>query len=244
MNKNLLIFLIFSFSVLSNSFSQRKLPKNIHPGSSSIPSPIVKWDFNKDFRDLEGVVESKLVGDAKVEDGFLVLESNNCYLKTESLPVEIFEKTIVAQVQISDLDQRGGGVVTVQSLNGAAFDSLVFAELKPKTWMNGSEYFVRAKGDEGKEENDRMQLIHLAISYDKEGKINIFRNGVLYRSTFQTKTPVQVFRKNDSNILIGIRHEGGGNNQFKGKIDFVEIYDEVLSQDQVNQLYRTVSQNK
>jgi len=246
MNKICLIFVVFSISTLCDAYSQRKLRKegNLDSSSSFVPSPIIRWDFSKDHNDLNRVVESKLLGDAKVEDGFLILESNGSYLKTDSLPDEIFEKTFVAQVKINDLDQRGGGVVTIQSSNGAAFDSLVFAELKPKTWMNGSEYFVRAKGDEGQEETDANQLIHLVVTYNKNGEINIFRNGTLYRPPFQTKTPVQIFRKKDSNILIGRRHEDGENLQFKGKVDFVEIYDQALSQDQVKQLFRTTSREK
>lgn len=239
---NLLILLLFVF--LSDVYCQRKLPKDINMGPfSSVPSPIVRWDFNKDQTDSDGVVESRLMGNAKVKDGYLVLESDGSYLKTDSLPRKISEKTFVTQVLMKDIDQRGSGVVTIQSLNGAAFDSLVFAELKPKTWMNGSEYFTRTKGDEGQEEKDTTLPIHLAITYNKEGEIRVYRNGVPYRSPYQTKTPIQVFRKKDSNILIGRRHEDGANPQFKGKIDFVEIYNEALSQDQIKQLFETASRD-
>jgi hypothetical protein len=244
MNKrNLLILLLFTS--LSDVFCQRKLPKDINADPfASLPSPIVRWDFNNDHRDADGLVESRLIGDAKIKDGYLVLESDGSYLKTDSLPRRVSEKTFVAQVLLTDIEQRGGGVVTIQSLNGATFDSLVFAELKPRTWMNGSEYFTRTKGDEGQEEKDAIKKIHLAITYSKKGEIRIYRNGVPYRSPYQTKTPLQVFRKKDSNILIGRRHEEGANPQFKGKIDFVEIYDEVLSQDEIKKLFAATSQNK
>ena len=45
------------------------------------------------------------------------------------LPAYNAEKTLEAWVQLSDLQQRGGGVLGVQTLDGSVFDAIVFGAL-------------------------------------------------------------------------------------------------------------------
>ncbi len=44
-------------------------------------------------------------------------------------------RTLEAWVQVDGLDQRGGGVISIQSADGARFDSIVFAEQMPRRRM-------------------------------------------------------------------------------------------------------------
>src|SRR5690242_11904251 len=64
---------------------------------------------------------------------------------SEKWPVN--HKTLVAWVTPSTLDQRGGSVLTIEK-PGGIFDGIVFGELKPATWMAGSDNFKRTKQDQ------------------------------------------------------------------------------------------------
>jgi len=204
----------------------------------SIPEPVACWEFEKDSNDNINDIQGELIGGAKVEKGMLVLSQDGAYLKTKPLPFHLAEKTLVAQVFLTNLDQRSGGLVTVESLNGVTFDSIVFGEDRARVWCNGSEHGVRFHGAEGVTENASPdQPVWMAITYQKNGQIAIYRNGVPYRPSFNPETPLQKFLKKKTDILIGKRHEGGQNPYLKGKVDFVRIYNEALSDEQVKELY-------
>lgn len=233
---------IVCFVVLgAESFGQRPLPAQEGRTSSgvSLPEPVVRWDFRSGPKDLIRGLPGNLVGNAKIEDGQLQLDGNGAYFKSAPLPGKLSEKTMVAQVFLDDLSQRAGGVLTVQSLNGVTFDSIVFAEDKPRVWNNGSEHGIRFKGVEGQEESGTPDTpIWLGMVYQKDGSIGLYKNGVLYRSVFNPGTPLQHFPKKKAEVLIGKRHEGGGNPYLKGRIGFAEIYNQALDEGQMKALYQ------
>ncbi len=47
----------------------------------------------------------------------------------------ISDKTLLAWVQLANLDQRAGSVLTIQDFR--EFDGIVFGEVRPRTWMPG-----------------------------------------------------------------------------------------------------------
>src|SRR4051812_4225617 len=60
---------------------------------------------------------------------------------------EIRDRTLVAWVANSDVQQRGTGAFTIQ--NGAnVFDGLIYGEIRPQVWMAGSDYFRRTERDQ------------------------------------------------------------------------------------------------
>ena len=50
-------------------------------------------------------------------------------------PGKLRDKTLVAWVAPSTLEQGGGSALTLDMANPDAFDAIVFAELTPNTWM-------------------------------------------------------------------------------------------------------------
>ena len=59
----------------------------------------------------------------------------------------IRDKTLVAWVAPANLEQQGGGVLSIGG-TGAHFDAIVFGEIEPGRWMAGSNFFSRTERDQ------------------------------------------------------------------------------------------------
>ena len=240
MSQKAVLFFLFCVVFVADLFSQRPLPRDLHrtSGRAAEPEPMARWEFRKGTTDVINDLPGHLIGNAKIKNGRLLLDGNGSYFKSAALPFALSEKTMVAQVYVNRLDQGGGGLVTVESLNGVTFDSIVFAEGKPRVWNNGSEHGIRIRGAEGQEESGGPSApIWMAITYQPDGTIALYRNGTLYRSPFNPGTPLQHFEKGKTDVLIGKRHEGGGNAYLQGEVDFVEIYNRALTDEEVRGLF-------
>ena len=104
--------------------------------------PIASWDFETGANDRNGNLNLKLHGDAKVEDGSLVL-NGNAWAMSGDLARKYTAKSFEAIVQLDNVEQRGSGVITIQSNNAAIFDSLVLGEQSLGHWMAGSDGFFQ-----------------------------------------------------------------------------------------------------
>jgi len=240
MNKQKILFLFLSWGFLSIAQSQRPLPKELgdQRTTEGVPEPVLKWDFKQNNHEIINDLPGHLVGEAKIENGKLSLPSEGSYYKTDPVPFKLTEKTMIAQVYLDNLEQRGGGLITVESINGVTFDSIVYGEGKPKIWNNGSESGIRIKGNEGAEETaSSEQPIWMAASYSKDGTISLYKNGTLYQSIINPETPLQHFKNKKTDILLGKRHEGGGHPYLSCKIEYAEIYDSALNEKQISALY-------
>jgi len=120
----------------------------------------------------------------------------------------------------------------VQNLSGVQFDTIVFAERESQCWMAGSNGYARTQSFGAPEENEAHQKpVHVAIVYQEDGTITGYRNGVPYGKPY--KTGMWEFPAGKSQIIFGMRHKGGGNNYFKGKIHRAQLYEGALAPDEV-----------
>ena len=76
------------------------------------PAPLLAWDFERDAGDASGKYPGQLFGTAVVTQGRLVVDGNG-YAGAAPITFDLREKTLEAWVQLSDLEQRGGGVIFV-----------------------------------------------------------------------------------------------------------------------------------
>ena len=97
--------------------------------------PVLQWNFASGLKDQIIGLQANLKNGAKVENGRLILRKGG-YAVTDNLPIEITEKTLSAWVELDNLRQRAGGVITLQNLNGSIFDSIVFAEKNPVSYTH------------------------------------------------------------------------------------------------------------
>ncbi len=199
--------------------------------------PIARWGFERDTEDEFRRMNAELKGGAKLERGRLILDGKDSYAITAPLPMELKAKTFEVWAQLDKLDQRGGGLITIESKAGAAFDSLVFAEQSPKKWMAGSNNFQRTRDVGGTEEAETKELVYLAIAYGENGSIDLYRNGKPYGKGYSIGEAPITFAAKDSRILFGQRHTGGGNGFIKAEIEEARLYDRALTATELRSSY-------
>ena len=202
------------------------------PPMADPPKPLARWEFDTDLRDSLGEMHGIAKGSARVSGGALVVDGNASWVETKPTKEQLLAKTLEAWVELSDLDQKGGGVIGVQNLSGAQFDTIVFAERESRLWMAGSNSYARTQSFGALEENEAHQKpVHVAIVYQEDGTIIGYRNGVPYGKPY--KTGMWKFPAGNSQMIFGMRHKGGGNNYLKGKIHRAQLYERALAPDEV-----------
>lgn len=199
----------------------------------NLPQPMSLWKFDQDLRDSIGSLHGVAVGgEARFENGALIVGADGCYVMSEFTDVDLTEKTLSVWLQLDHLDQRGGGAMTLQSADGSRFDSIVFGEVEPQRWMAGSDHLSRTKSFQGPAEDETSQPIHLAIVYQKDGAIVCFRNGVRYGSPY--KTDVARFSSGKSRVLFGLRHTPPNEHRYlSGRIARASLYNRALTDAEV-----------
>ncbi|MEA3211898.1 MAG: hypothetical protein QOE70_4955 [Chthoniobacter sp.] len=192
-------------------------------------APIAVWNFDLDARDTLGHIPGHLEGAAEIKHGRLILDGQDALLRTDPLPVALGARTLEAWVAPANLDQRAGGVMTIESTQQHAFDSIVFAEKEPRRWLAGSNFFARTQSTGGPEETAAPgELVHLAAVYDADNRISLYRNGVPYGQGY-VKGELISHAASQARVLLGLRHAGAKNGYFAGEIEEARLYDRPLS---------------
>jgi hypothetical protein len=200
---------------------------------TGIPAPLARWTFESDLRDSVGGMHGKAESGASLRNGRLVLEGSEAHVVTGPVPVELREKTLEAWVTLADLEQRGGGALTVQSPDSAIFDSIVFGEREPGHWIAGSDFFNRTEDAHGTRETSRPdQLIHLVIVYRADNSIALYRNGVPYGRTY-TRGKLTAFAANSARVVLGRRHLSAGVTALRGEVEEARLYARALGPEEV-----------
>ena len=108
------------------------------------PGRSVDGNSKRIFRTLRGprMANREAARELKAGQWF---SNHHGFVITEPLKQTIREKTLQAWVQLDSLDQRGSGVMSIQTPDGAVFDAIVFGEQTPRQWMAGSNFFQRTQ---------------------------------------------------------------------------------------------------
>jgi hypothetical protein len=202
--------------------------RSLNPG---VPAPIARWNFENDLLDeFSSLPAQPQGGKTPLQDGAVILGQQGGYLVTAPLSRDLQEKTLEAWVQLDRLDQGGGGVISLQSLDGQIFDAIVYGEREPGRWIAGSNGFVRTRDVNGPAEQEaHARPVHIAISYAADGLITLYREGELYGSPYQSQGPVR-FKAGEAQVLFGLRHKpAGGNRHLSGRVAAAQLYDRALS---------------
>jgi hypothetical protein len=189
------------------------------------PTPIGVWDFA-----AGGASGITLQGSARIDSQGLKVDGKTGFAATIPLARDLRAKTIEAWVRLDSLDQRGGGVISVQIPDGSAFDAIVFGENEPGRWMAGSEGFARTQSFAGPPETDALlRPVHVAIVYSEDGTISGYREGRPYGKSYRSARPV-VFPAGKAQLVFGLRHGSpGGNRMLAGTIARARLYDRALT---------------
>lgn len=205
---------------------------------TAVLQPVAHWDFNKDFNDTLGTLHGKAEGGAFLQDGKLILDGKQAHVLTESLKQPIQAKTLIAKVYLGDLEQGGGAAISLISEASKRFDAIVFGERQAGKWIAGSENFVRTTDVSAPAElpeNESRQPVHMAISYQADGTISLYRNGKAYGAPYKRGNPIYYPEK--TRIGFGIRLlPVGGNRMLTGQIEHASLYDRALTADEIKSL--------
>jgi hypothetical protein len=202
--------------------------------SSTFLKPIAEWLFDENGNDSVGNLHTKLEGEARIENGALVINGKQSLARSAPLNKDLRVKTLETWVQLNSLDQAGGATISVQTRDGGVFDAIVYAERTPKEWMAGSDGFQRTKDFVGTREQDAKETpIHFAIVYGSDGSITGYRNGQLYGKGYEASGPI-TFKANQAEILFGLRHGSSADGKLlKGKILEARLYDRALNSEEI-----------
>lgn len=215
---------------------EKKKSTKASPKKDSL-DPILEWNFESGLNDQILGLKTNLKNGAAIENGRLILR-NGGYAVTDNLPIEVAEKTLSAWLQLDNLSQRAGGVITMQNTNGSVFDSIVFAEREPRKWMSGSNGFSRTTPftSAPSENIADNQFVHITITYSPNGKITGYRNGKIYGKPYTTS--LYKYRKNKSVITFGVRHlPANPQRMLQGSISRASVYDRALTQSEINAIF-------
>lgn len=217
--------------------------KIISSVSPNLTQPVLHWDFKTGLLDSMSQLRCHLKNGAYLKNDALIVR-NGGYAVTERLPFDLSEKTISAWVKLDNLFQRAGGVMTVQSINGRIFDSIVFAEKKPGKWLSGSNRFSRTQSFQSTitEKEADHNFIHFLITYSSNGTITGFRNGELYGRAYKSKT--YDFEKGNSIITFGLRHLPSSSQRLlEGSILCASLYKDALRSSEIKSIYNYNTRN-
>ncbi len=193
------------------------------------------WEFDGDLNDTQGHLPLTISGGATIHDDALQLDGKTGFAYSPWLPEMVADKTLEVWLQLSTLDQRGGGAISLETKDGALFDAIVFGEQEPRKWMAGSNHFTRYRSFESpiEETEATQQMIHIALVFHADGKISAYRNGVPYGTTYQS-SGLQRYGAGEARLLIGLRHSpAGGNRLLAGRIERVQFTSRALTSEEV-----------
>ncbi len=211
-----------------------------HAGSGTgapVP-PLARWTFETNAQDSVGSLHARLEGGARVINGRLALDGKEAFAITEPLKRPLREKTLETWVTLATLEQGGGGIITLEADDGRNFDGIVFAERQPRRWVAGSEFYRRTHDLEMATDETTVpgQLVHIALVYQRDHTVAMFRNGQPYGEPYQWASEsgaFDTFPGGTSRVLFGKRHTGGSKAMFAGEIEEARLYDRALTKQEV-----------
>jgi len=192
---------------------------NVKPHSS--------WDFNGNLNDELNRIDLKAHGKISFKNGMLVL--NNAYLTGDARD-HFRERTYEIRFKLNSINQKGGGLIGIQGTDqkNITYDSLVFSKTQDKQWLSDSNQGKRTQAFKGSPEINPGEMIHLAISYGKNGEVEMFRNGKLYGKKYKAVN-TQDYHRGKGLFFVGISDLIGKGKTLSVSIDRLRIYRRHLS---------------
>ena len=202
---------------------------NAAPADLPDLKPYAVWEFSDNLSDSVGSLDLRADGSITYNDGRVVL--NGAFLESPKLPIELRAKTLEVWCRLNELNQRGGGVMTVQWRS--RFDSIVYGERKPMEWISGSDGHARTLDFEGAApESKAQETLHLVMVYTEDGTTTLYRNGSPYAASYNKGATT--FPAEESHVLFGLRHLPAGGNRFLSvEIDRARFYNRALTSEEV-----------
>jgi hypothetical protein len=147
----------------------------------------------------------------------------------------LVDRTLVAWVANADSSQRNVSPMTIQD-GPSIIDGLVYAEIRPRTWMAGSDYFHRTERDQSVyQEDPETGVLHRFAIVTRGREVELWRDDTLV-SRYTIPGQLQTFPA-DGPVLFGVHHlDLLGAPKFRGEIEDARIYDRALTAEEIQTL--------
>lgn len=197
--------------------------------------PTWHWTFDDPESLGSGALPTRLEGEARIVEGALAVDGRG-HAITDPIDRPLSARTVEAWVQLDDLDQQGGGVVSLETTNGERFDAIVIGEQESRRWLAGSNFFERTESFGGPAEEEAVRRpVHLAFVYAADGTITAYRDGTPYGRPIR-KGPLLEHPAGAARFVFGLRHSpSGGNRLLRGRIHEAALFDRALTADEVRE---------
>ena len=221
------------------------------------PGLLHLWTFEDGTaNDMIGSAHGTLYNGAEVVDGRLQLDGIDDYLRSDPIDGDVSAKTLLAWVSLDNLQRSAGGLLTLENPIGPdVFDSIVFGERLAGQWMAGSNFFQRTVADNGGAPEtvtedmvvEPKDHVMVAIVYDDDNSITLYRNGVEYASAANaSQGALQTYLGGNADVVMGVRHSDiadgtgtvDGNDPFlAGWIEEARVYNYALSATEISDVF-------
>ncbi len=202
---------------------------------AAVPPPLARWTFEGDARDQVGSLHGRLYHGATIRDGRLVLRTEGAAMISELTPTNLVEKTMVLTVRPSPSSYDRSRVFSVIQ-DFSAQDSLYFGRDVFGLWGDGDFWMADGQGETGGEnfpEPDTETWLHIAVVYERGGKVIVYRNGRRFLQSGQVISPAFQFGAGRTRVMIG---DDEANPSFHGEVEEASLYDRALTSAEVAEL--------
>ncbi len=158
--------------------------------------------------------------------------SNDSMLGTYTGSITNNTVFVVANLTTLTPTEAGPGLLTIETIGGATFDSLVYNEYTAKRWMNGSNGWTRTPNAISSTDETSTNIMVLGITR-QASNYKIYQNSTPIASTTSYSPPTIT----NGDFLIGLRHTPAeANGSFAGGIYEAIVYNRVLSDPERHQI--------
>ena len=187
----------------------KKLAEEVEPGQPKEASPtelavkpLAQWRFQKDAKDLMGIMDGTLKDGATIVNGRLRIDGKGGFFEV-FLPVDVEARTLELWLYLPPFERPPGCVMDIGDTTMDRWDGIIFGE-QPRKWYPGSNGRERGRALEGPDENSKStQLIHIALVYAADNSIAMYRNGKPYGAPYTPEGKLQQYKKDMTVIRIG-----------------------------------------
>jgi len=225
--------------ILSEARARLERRAEKKPAETIMKAPKALWDFREGLKDVVGGVDLQLNGDARLEAGVLWTGGSG-YGLAKGLKGDLRSKSLLVELELTDLEQKAGGAISIQSPDGRVFDAIVYAERQSRHWLAGSNNHRRTKDFGGHSETEaQSRPVQLVMTWSEAGEIRLYRDGEPYGSSYRAEGPV-TFKEGEYVMTLGLRHLPGVGNRFlKARIHKAGLFDHCLSPEEVAALEKS-----
>ena len=201
-----------------------------------------RWPMEGTPRDVLSNMHATAIGGAVTFSKAGVRLKDSQYLKTEQLNSDVGAKSLEVFLKLNNkLDQKSAGVISIQAEGGKQWDAIIFGSGN-RRWGVSSNLGASAPEESVPEEKSANGIIGLLATWDTDGTIRMYRNGMLYRPAFNIGK-LQTFEKNKGELLFGAeKGTGKAEGHFTGTILETRLYKKTLTADEAKTSYFAFTQ--